>query len=89
MEVDQINNKNPLIISSSDHVINADLNPIIGMVTEGGFDASLLTFRSVHPKWSFVRLDFENKVIETAEKKPISSIAIAGLYCFQQGADFV
>lgn len=47
-------------------------------------DGSLLTFK-VGPndtRWSYVRLDEENRVIEVAEKKPISDIATCGVYYF-------
>ena len=39
-------------------------------------DAGVITFESVHPRWSYVRLDSENRVTETAEKRPISNSRI-------------
>jgi len=49
----------------------------------------VVTFESVHPRWSYVRLNEQGLVVETAEKRPISRNAIAGLYHFKHGKDFV
>jgi dTDP-glucose pyrophosphorylase len=46
-------------------------------------------FDSVHPRWSYVRLDEHGYVIEAAEKRPISRYATAGVYYFRQGKAFV
>jgi dTDP-glucose pyrophosphorylase len=48
-----------------------------------------LTFNSVHPRWSYVRVDHQNQIVETAEKRPISKHAVAGLYMYKKGSDFV
>jgi hypothetical protein len=48
-----------------------------------------VTFESIHPRWSYARTDADLHIIETAEKRPISKHAIAGLYYFRQGRDFV
>ena len=52
-------------------------------------DGGVIVFDSVHPRWSFVRVDKAGFVIETAEKRPISRLATAGFYYFRRGADFV
>jgi dTDP-glucose pyrophosphorylase len=43
----------------------------------------------VNPRWSYVRTNDQNYVIDTAEKRPISKNAIAGLYLYKKGSDFV
>ena len=48
-----------------------------------------MTFESSHPKWSYVRLNSDNLVLETAEKKVISNEATVGIYYFKQGKDFI
>ena len=52
-------------------------------------DAGVITFESVHPRWSYVRLNENNLISETAEKRPISKNAIAGFYYFKYGKDFI
>jgi dTDP-glucose pyrophosphorylase len=52
-------------------------------------DGGIVVFEAVHPRWSFVKCDQEGRVVETAEKRPISNLATAGFYYFQKGRDFV
>jgi ribosomal protein L31 len=54
-----------------------------------GSDAGVITFKSLHPRWSYVRLDEHQRVVETSEKRPISRNAIACIYYFKIGRDFV
>jgi dTDP-glucose pyrophosphorylase len=89
MAVDYINNDDPMLISSSDHIIEYDLDKITNHFISREIDAGVVCFESVHPKWSFVRIDENFKIIETAEKRPLSKNAIAGLYYFRHGFDFV
>ena len=78
-----------LIISSADHYIHDDLQNIINTFRSLDADAGVLTFESVHPKWSFVKLNAEKNVVQAAEKNAISRTAIAGLYYFKKAGDFV
>jgi dTDP-glucose pyrophosphorylase len=87
MAIDHIATDTPLLIANSDQLFE---DPIVELTT--GFqvaDAGIVSFDSVHPRWSYARLDEEGKVIETAEKRPLSRHAIAGLYYFRRGKDFV
>jgi dTDP-glucose pyrophosphorylase len=89
MAVDYIDCDDELLISNSDHIIEHALGDMIREFKERGLDAGVACFDSVHPKWSFVRLDENGNVIETAEKRPLSRHAIAGLYYYRRGCDFV
>ena len=46
-------------------------------------------FRDIPPRWSYVRLDENDNVIEAAEKRPISQNAVAGMYYFKTASLFV
>lgn len=89
MAIALINNDMPLIIANGDQVIDADIAEIQEQFEKTGVDAAVITFQSVHPKWSYIRLDETLQVIEAAEKKPLSKHAIAGFYYFKRGQDFV
>lgn len=89
LAVEFINNEEELIICNGDQIINHDLNKALGHFEKANADSGLICFDSVHPKWSYARLDETGKVIETAEKRPISQNSIAGFYYFQKGKDFV
>lgn len=87
MAVEYIDNDIPLIISNADQLFDICLDEVILNFEES--DAGVIAFESIHPRWSYVRLDSENKVTETAEKRPISKSAIAGFYYFKNGKDFI
>lgn len=89
LSIEHINNNDQLIIVNSDQIIENSLNTAHAEFLKNNYDAAVITFESVHPKWSYIKLDADNKVNETAEKKPISKNAIAGLYYFKKGKYFV
>lgn len=89
LAIDHINSDEPLVVSNADQVFMLDVDKKIKEFTASGFDAACLTFDSVHPRWSYVRADAKGNVVETAEKRPISKHAIAGLYMYKHGKDFV
>lgn len=88
MAIEYINNNIPLIISNYDQYFDCDLNSIYLKMKEHNYDAGVIVFESVHPRWSYVKVQ-GSKVIEAAEKNPISKNAIAGFYYFSQGKMFV
>ena len=89
LAVKHINNEEPLVISNADQFFDGGIATQLYNFIHGNFDAACLTFNSVHPRWSYVRVDENDCVIETAEKRPISKHAIAGLYMYKKGSDFV
>jgi HAD superfamily hydrolase (TIGR01509 family) len=84
-----INNNEPLVIANSDQYVEWDSNECLYAFTADGVDAGILTFNSVHPKWSYARLDERGFVAEVAEKKPISDLATVGIYYWKRGSDYV
>lgn len=86
MAIDYINNEDSLLISNSDQLINSNLNEVIDHFKT--YDGGVISFNSIHPRWSYVKLDNNGFIIQTAEKKPISKNAIAGFYYFKNGRDF-
>lgn len=86
MGIEYINNEDPLIIANADQLLDVDFNEILLKFSE--CDAGVITFESIHPRWSYVKID-NNKIIETAEKKPLSNQAIAGFYYFSKGKSFI
>lgn len=89
MAIDELDPDSELIISSADHYIEENLQEVINDFRGMTCDAGVLTFQSVHPKWSFVLLNESNEVIQAAEKDPISRNAVAGLYYFKRASDFI
>lgn len=84
-----INNNKHLIIANSDQFIEWNSNEFYYSMIADNNDGGILTFKSTHPKWSFVKLNDKNLVEEVAEKKPISDIATVGIYYWNKGSDYV
>ena len=87
MAIEYINNDIPLIIANGDQILDIDLEEIIKEFSS--VDGGIISFDSVHPRWSYVRLDKEDFIVETAEKRPLSKHAIAGFYFYKRGQDFI
>jgi NDP-sugar pyrophosphorylase family protein len=88
MAVDALDLDSPLLIANGDQIIDIELQDAIKYFEEKQMDGGVITFESVHPKWSFARFE-KHLVVETAEKRPISRNAIAGVYYFKKAAVFV
>jgi dTDP-glucose pyrophosphorylase len=78
-----------LLVVNGDQVVEADLAEIVADFEQRGFDAGVVTFDAVHPRWSYVRTGPDGLVVEAAEKRPISRLATAGVYWFAHGGRFV
>jgi dTDP-glucose pyrophosphorylase len=69
--------------------VDWDSNEFLYAMQADGVDAGILTFESVHPKWSFAKVNESGFVTEVAEKKPISNHATVGIYYWARGSDYV
>lgn len=87
MAIGYINNDDKLIIANSDQLFDDNLGNIISEFKD--IDGGVITFNSIHPRWSYARIDENNNIVETAEKRPLSKNAIAGLFYFRMGKDFI
>ncbi len=84
-----INNNNPLLLANSDQFVEWNSNEVLYAFNNSNADAGIVTFESLHPKWSYVKLGENGYVEEVAEKKPISKHATAGIYFWKKGADYI
>jgi dTDP-glucose pyrophosphorylase len=89
LAVQHIDNGDELLILNGNELLDADFRPIVADFRERQLDAGVVIFQSVHPRYSYVRLDKKGFVIEASEKNPISNNATVGFYWFRHGADFV
>ena len=87
MAISHINNDDPLVVANSDQIFVNALPEQFDELRASGADAGCLCFDSVHPRWSYVRVE-DGLVTEAAEKTPISRNAIAGFYYFREGQFF-
>lgn len=85
-----INNDNNMLIANSDQFVEWDsCDFLYKMISHKNVDGGILTFKSTHPKWSYINVDEEDNVIDVQEKKVISDIATVGIYYYAKGSDFV
>jgi len=84
-----INNNNPLVIANSDQYIQWNSSKSMYEITTKKYDGAILTFESIHPKWSYAKSDKNGFVKEVAEKKVISKEATVGVYYWKHGENYV
>lgn len=89
LAIDHINNDEPLIITSVDIIMDTDLLKIVEDFETRKLAGGIVVFEAVHPRWSYVKCDQDDYVIEAAEKRPISKLATTGFYYFASGSDYV
>jgi HAD superfamily hydrolase (TIGR01509 family) len=86
---DLINTESPLFIANSDQFVEWDSSKFMYRMQEAKVDGGILTFESIHPKWSYAKINHYGRVIEVAEKTPISNHATVGFYWWKKGSDYV
>jgi HAD superfamily hydrolase (TIGR01509 family) len=84
-----INNNAPLFFANSDQFVEWDSNEFMYKMNETNADGGIVTFKAIHPKWSFAKVNELGLVTEVAEKNPISDNATVGYYFWKHGSDFV
>jgi len=84
-----IDNDDELLIVNGNEFLDSNFSDIINEFRQRKIDAGIVTFRAIHPRYSYVRLDDNGLVVEAAEKNPISTNATAGFYWFSNGKSFV
>lgn len=77
-----------LVIVNATDQLNVDFEAIVGHFRASGADGGVITFDSLHPRYSYVRLDADEQVVEVAEKRPISREANTGFYWLRNAGEF-
>lgn len=86
---DLIDNNNELLIINSDQYLAPPIiKEFLIRMEVLRADAGMITFDSDNKKWSYAREE-DGKVVEVAEKNPISRNATCGVYYYRRGKDFV
>lgn len=75
----------PVIVANSDQYLDGwHPGNFSEFIARHDPEAAVLTFHGTHPKWSFVEVEPEgNRVLRAAEKDPISTRAICGIFYFR------
>lgn len=82
--IKKIKDKDAILFNDCDHMFKStEFNNYMKDNKRDDIDGAILTFESNEPKYSYVAYDSKGNVIETVEKKVISSDAICGAYLFK------
>lgn len=86
-----IDNDEELVISDTDHYLIWDTDFFNKEIRTKQIDGCVMVFPEEYDskKASYVKINDEGYVTESAEKNPISKIATVGLHYFKKGSDFV
>lgn len=89
LAIDTLDADEELVVCNATELTGIRMGDALEQFRVADCTAGTLVFDSVHPRYSYVRLDNDGFVTEAAEKHPISRWATAGVYWFRSGADFV
>jgi NDP-sugar pyrophosphorylase family protein len=89
LAVAHIDSDKELLVLNANELVDIDLGALLADFRSRELDAGTVTFPSIHPRYSYVRLDANGLVAEASEKRPISNHATAGVYWYARGRDFV
>lgn len=89
LAAEDIDAEEELLIVNGNELLHADFKEIVTDFRQRDLDAGVVVFPSIHPRYSYVRLDKNKLVIEASEKNPISNHATVGFYWFAKGNSFV
>jgi len=88
LATDELDLEDELIVANGDQIIDVNYADAVAHFRSQDADAGVITFDSVHPRWSYARTDEDGTVTFTAEKRVISRSAIAGFYYFRSAKTF-
>lgn len=89
LAVKHVDNDEELLIINGNEFLDLDFSNVLVDFRRRKLGAGVVVFDSIHPRYSYVRLDGDGHVIEAAEKRPISRHATAGFYWYSKGRLFV
>jgi len=89
LSCEYIDNEDELLILNGNELLNENYHDAIKHFKKSNCNAGVVTFSSIHPRYSYVRLNDAGFVTESVEKNPISKHAVVGFYWFKRGKDFV
>ncbi|MDY6509621.1 MAG: hypothetical protein ACN6NY_01345 [Acinetobacter faecalis] len=84
-----IDNDSELILMAISDFVDDDCLEIVSKFREAKVDAGVVSFTSIHPRYSFVKTTESDEILEFSEKLPISKNALVSFYYFKKGKDFV
>ena len=80
---------NELLIISANELVDVDLLLPLKKFKQSNYDAGTIVFKSIHPRYSYVKLNEESLVVQASQKKPISNTATTGIFWYKKTSLFI
>lgn len=77
-----------LLVISANELVEVDFADVLTKFRQQKLDGGTITFHSVHPRYSYVRLNADGLVSGASQQVPISQTATAGVFWFLRTSDF-
>ncbi|MFN3234204.1 MAG: hypothetical protein ACE365_02165 [Gammaproteobacteria bacterium] len=84
----ELDQDQPLLIVSTNEIVDIKYEDAIHHFLKSEADAGVMTFESVHPRYSYMKIT-NGDISEFAQQNPISSLATTGSFWFKKTSDFV
>ena len=89
LAVDMLDPDEEIVVCNATELTGSRWGEALAQFRAADCSAGTLVFDSVHPRYSYVRINESGFVVEAAEKHPISRWATAGVYWFRSAAEFL
>jgi hypothetical protein len=80
---------NELLILSANELIEIDFKKVVSHFRAQELNGGTIVFRSIHPRYSYVKINSEGFIMEAAQQNPISNQATVGAFWFSKTSDFI
>lgn len=84
-----INNEEPLIITNCDQIMNWSSTHFLNHLRSSNLDGVVVTYDSITPKNSYIKLKQDGLAQRLAEKEVISKYSLNGIHFWKKGRYFV
>jgi dTDP-glucose pyrophosphorylase len=85
----QIDQSAQLLIISANELVELDFKHVLEEFSRRELMAGTIAFSSTHPRYSYVKVDKNGRVVEAAQQNPISNLATTGVFYFRSTEIFV
>jgi dTDP-glucose pyrophosphorylase len=75
-----------VVIINGNEKLTEDHLSLMNRIYDRKSSASVVSFDSIHPRYSYAKVDFNQNVIEVSEKDPISRNALVGFFWFSKAS---
>ncbi len=79
-----LNQEGEVVIINGNEKLTENHTTLMNQIYQRKAAASVVSFDSVHPRYSYAKIDSNQNVIEVSEKDPISRNALVGFFWFSQ-----